>query len=161
MMDGSLSAALEREHREIDGGIETFIKQLAQSSPRSEPLLEALRALRRHIYLEEVFLFQPLREAGLATPIFVMMREHGHLWRAMQSLTGLLETGADNDHVLDVCRQLLAQLDRHNSKEEPVIYRHADLDLPAPTRAELTRFMETGHTPEGWVCQQAGLPAEA
>lgn len=152
-----LSAALEREHHEIDAGIQMFIGQAAEGIRQTEPLLDALEALRRHIYLEEVFLFPPLREAGLVMPIFVMLREHGTLWQTTQTLTELVEIGADSERLLGVCRDLLAQLAQHNLKEEPVIYPRADIDLPAQTRAELTRFMETGQTPDGWVCQQAGL----
>lgn len=151
-----LSTALMQEHHEIDGEIETFIKKLESGSVQPEPLIAVLEALRRHIYLEEVFLFPPIREAGMAMPIFVMMREHGELWRTIDALTDLLADGTDHRRLGDACRQLLDQLDRHNSKEEPVIYPHADTDLPLQTSAELSRFIETGRIPDGWVCQQAG-----
>ena len=75
----ALSTALKQEHDEIDGEIETFIEKLERGSMQPEPLTAALEALRRHIYLEEVFLFPPIREAGIVMPIFVMMREHGEL----------------------------------------------------------------------------------
>jgi regulator of cell morphogenesis and NO signaling len=152
----ALSTAMQQEHREIDSAIETFIEKLEYGSVQSEPLTAALEALRRHIYLEEVFLFPPIREAGMAMPIFVMMREHGELWRTIDDLTDLLADGKDCRRLGDACRQLLDQLDQHNSKEEPVIYPHADADLPPQTSAELARFIETGRTPDGWVCQQAG-----
>lgn len=155
-----LSAALEREHREIDSEIQSFIGKLDRGSVRPESLAAALEALRRHIYLEEVILFPPIREAGMAMPIFVMMREHGELWRTMDTLTDLLADeladGGDRRRLADTCRRLLAQLDQHNSKEEPVVYPHADIDLPPQTSAELTRFIETGRAPDGWVCRQAG-----
>ena len=151
-----LSTALMQEHHEIDGEIETFIKKLESGSVQPEPLIAVLEALRRHIYLEEVFLFPPIREAGMAMPIFVMMREHGELWRTIDALTDLLADGMDHRRLGDACRQLLDQLDQHNSKEEPVIYPHADTDLPLQTSAELSRFIETGRIPDGWVCQQAG-----
>lgn len=55
----SLAAALEREHHEIDAGIAAFT-----AAPGDwQPLARAIRALRRHIYLEEEFLFPLLREA--------------------------------------------------------------------------------------------------
>ena len=152
----ALSTALKQEHHEIDGEIETFIEKLECGSVQPEPLIAALEALRRHIYLEEVFLFPPIREAGMVMPIFVMMREHGELWRTIDALTDLLADGKDRWRLGDTCRQLLDQLDQHNSKEEPVIYPHADTDLPPQTSAELTRFIETGRTPDGWVCRQAG-----
>ena len=152
----ALSTALKQEHHEIDSEIETFIEKLECGSVQPELLTAALEALRRHIYLEEVFLFPPIREAGMVMPIFVMMREHGELWRTIDALTDLLADGKDRRRLGDICRQLLDQLDQHNSKEEPVIYPHADTDLPPQTSAELTRFIETGRTPDGWVCRQAG-----
>jgi regulator of cell morphogenesis and NO signaling len=151
----ALSAALKQEHREIDGEIETFIEKRECGSVQPEPLIAALEALRRHIYLEEVFLFPPIREAGRVMPIFVMMREHGELWRTIDAPTDLLADGKDRRRLGDTCRQLLDQLDQHNLKEEPVIYPHADTDLPQQTGAELTRFIETGRTPDGWVCRHA------
>lgn len=155
MLDGSLPGALEREHRDIDTGIETFIAGYADSRSQPAVLMQALEALRRHIYLEEEILFPPLREAGLAMPIFVMLREHGELWRTMDTLTDLLDHGADGDRVLDVCRALLTQLAQHNAKEEPIIYPHADSGLSDTVGAELTRFLESGSTPEGWACRTA------
>ncbi len=152
----ALSTALKQEHHEIDSEIETFIEKLECGSVQPELLTAALEALRRHIYLEEVFLFPPIREAGMVMPIFVIMREHGELWRTIDALTDLLADGKDRRRLGDICRQLLDQLDQHNSKEEPVIYPHADTDLPPQTSAELTRFIETGRTPDGWVCRQAG-----
>ncbi|MFZ0831999.1 MAG: hemerythrin domain-containing protein [Mycobacterium sp.] len=156
MPNSTLSAALKREHHEIDSDIAAFVEKLNFGNLRPELLTAALDALRRHIYLEEVFLFPPIRKAGLLMPIFVMMREHGELWRTMNVLTALLTDGKDSGRLLDTCNQLLSQLDQHNAKEEPVIYPHADTDVPPETSAELAWFIEAGHAPDGWVCQQAG-----
>ena len=93
-----------------------------------EPLTAALEALRRHIYLEEVFLFPPIRGAGMVMPIFVMMREHGQLWHTMDTLRDLLADGTEHGRLGDTCSRLLDQLDQHNSKEEPVVIR-----VPRPT----------------------------
>ncbi|MGH3970985.1 MAG: hemerythrin domain-containing protein [Mycobacterium sp.] len=159
MPDETLSAALEHEHREIDDGIEAFIKDFDGRNVQLEPLVAGLDALRRHIYLEEVFLFPPIREAGLVMPIFVMMREHGELWRIMDAVLDLVAARNDTEKLLVTCRELLYRLGQHNSKEEPVIYPHADTDLPAPTGVELSQFIETGRMPDGWVCQQASADA--
>lgn len=156
MPDLTLAADLKREHREIDAAIETFIENLDRDGVQHELLAETLAALRRHIYLEEVFLFPPLRDAGIVMPIFVMMREHGQLWRTADELIDLLAGGNDSARLRDMCARLLGQLHQHNLKEEPVIYPRADAELPAQTSAELSRFIDTGRAPEGWVCQQAG-----
>lgn len=145
----TLAAALEREHREIDAGVEAF---LAEGGARGS-LTEALQALRRHIYLEEEFLFPPLRGAGFFAPIFVMLREHGELWRTMAAIEQ--ELAGDGAGVPAQCKLLLAQLEKHNSKEEPILYPHADDVLGAPASAELHSFLERGSLPDGWVCSGA------
>lgn len=147
--------ALEREHLEIDRAIETFVEALSGGSARPDVLIAALDTLRRHIYLEETMLFPPIREAGMVMPIFVMMREHGQLWRTMDTLAALLAGHADLRELEAACGLLLDQLHQHNSKEESIVYSHIDTDLPEQTRAEVTRFLEVGHTPDGWVCRHA------
>jgi iron-sulfur cluster repair protein YtfE (RIC family) len=156
VLDGLLSVVLKREHHEIDSAIAAFIEKFDGGCVQPEPLSAALEALRRHIYLEETILFPPIREAGMIMPIFVMMREHGELWRTMGALTDLIIDRADTEQLRDTCHWLLGQLEQHNSKEEPIIYPHADSDLPAAVSAELARFIETGRIPDGWVCRQAG-----
>jgi iron-sulfur cluster repair protein YtfE (RIC family) len=152
---GILSVVLKREHHDIDSAIATFIGKLDGGCVQPELLNAALEALRRHIYLEETILFPPIREAGMTMPIFVMMREHGELWRTMDVLADLLVGTGDSEQLRDTCHRLLGQLEQHNSKEEPIIYPHADSELPAQVSAELARFIETGRIPDGWACQQA------
>lgn len=164
MPNMSLPGALIREHRNIDTGIETFIATLDHGTVVCEPLLSAFEALRRHIYLEETFLFPPIRQAGVLMPLLVMVREHGNLWQLMNTITALLEDHdsarsvdgqAADDDVASTCRILLAQLEQHNSKEEPIIYPHADKDLSAEATTTLAEFIRTGSTPQGWICEAA------
>ncbi|WP_207346241.1 hemerythrin domain-containing protein [Arthrobacter sp. E3] len=152
----TLGQALELEHRAIDGGIEAYIASLSgAATANAEPLLSALSGLRRHIYLEEEFLFPPLKAAGLMGPIFVMLREHGQLWRQMDTVEEQLADGADAAAMRNDCTNLLSLLDDHNSKEEPIIYTQADEILGTSASSELLAFLETGTTPEGWVCSAA------
>ncbi|WP_343603135.1 hypothetical protein [Mycobacterium sp.] len=51
MPDMVLSKELEREHLEIDSGIEAFIETLDGGTLLPGPLTAALDALRRHIFL--------------------------------------------------------------------------------------------------------------
>jgi len=157
---GTLSAALESEHREIDGGIGTFIRGATTGAPDDASLLRALAALRRHIYLEEAFLFPPLRDAGLMMPVMVMEREHGQLWDLMdvlgEQLSGQHDAGAAPADLMSACTGLLELLDRHNAKEEPIIYPQADATLDDEATASLQGFIASGTLPEGWVCARAG-----
>ncbi|MDN5790719.1 MAG: hemerythrin domain-containing protein [Micrococcales bacterium] len=154
LRDGTLASALEREHREIDRGIGEF----TAGAPATESLHPAMVALRRHVYLEEQFLFPPLRQAGLMMPILVMLREHGALWDAMAAIEVLLDGDTRDDAIGDpvaACQDLLVMLERHNSKEEPILYSQADPVLTPQATAELHAFIEAGQMPEGWVCERA------
>lgn len=145
----SLAAALEREHQEIDAGIAAF----SASPGNPQPLARAIRALRRHIYLEEEFLFPLLGEAEpeLRDPIFVMLHEHGRIWGALDAL----EREPADGTALVRCRQLAALLLHHNLKEERVLYPRADDALPPGPAGRLRAFLGSARPPEGWVCARA------
>jgi hemerythrin-like domain-containing protein len=151
MDSGTLGEALEREHREIDRGIEAFG---SGDDDAVEALAAAIAALRRHIYLEEEFLFPPMQDE-LAIPIGVMLREHGELWRTLDALEPQLAEAGDAGVVAATCERLLAQLELHNSKEEPIFYTRADASLGPEATAELKAFLDSAQMPAGWTCRQA------
>lgn len=151
---GSLAVALEREHREIDEGIEAFSAGPADATRDRRVLARAIQALRRHIYLEEEFLFPPLRTAGLVAPVFVMLREHAQIWVTLDALERDLAAGVATDG-LALCHQLAVQIQHHNLKEERIIYPQADEVLTASASEQLRAFLDSGELPEGWVCEKA------
>jgi iron-sulfur cluster repair protein YtfE (RIC family) len=153
-MAGSLTEALEHEHHEIDAGIETFLEGISLGEVRTTELTRAVDALRRHIYLEEEFLFPPLRAAGMLPPVLVMLREHGEIWRTLDQLAAL-DLGSDDTAAREQCTTLLAQLAAHNAKEEPIIYPQGDAVLSDEAKDDLAGFLGTGAMPVGWVCAQA------
>jgi regulator of cell morphogenesis and NO signaling len=153
MQTSSLAAALEHEHHEIDDGIAAF----TASPGDRQPLSRAIAALRRHIYLEEEFLFPLLHEAepGLAAAVFVMLREHAQVWGMLDSL----ECAADDRTGTELGRRLTVQLLHHNLKEERILYPRAD-DLLSPSAAgRLLAFLSSGELPDGWVCLMRARPA--
>ncbi|MCB1273380.1 MAG: hemerythrin domain-containing protein [Leucobacter sp.] len=150
-----LSELLEREHHDIDGGIEEYAGSLGGEANDPAPLLRAMDALRRHIYLEEEFVFPPLKEAGMMMPIFVMLREHGEIWDEMTALDELLAGDTEADALNEACRTLLSQLDDHNAKEEPIIYPRMDEELSEDATERLRAFIDSGKMPAGWRCEQA------
>ncbi len=154
MSPGTLADALEREHHEIDRGIGAVLADPEETAA----LGRALEALRRHIYLEEEFLFPPLYDAGEVPSIVVMVREHGAIWRTMDAIEASLDAGT-KARTAELCHELLGRLERHNAKEEAVIYPEADGVLGAQEAARLTSFLAAGRTPEGWVCRNATPPA--
>lgn len=142
----TLAAALEQEHHDIDGGIDAF-----RDTGDTAALGGAVAALRRHIYLEEVLVFPSLREAGLVAPVFVMLREHGEMWRVLDRM----EATADPAELRALCDELDPQLQAHNGKEEPILYPQVDAVLDDDLAAVLREFLDSGAMPEGWVCEQA------
>lgn len=159
----SLAAALTIEHHEIDAGIEAFVERSSQPGPIREwakPLVDAMTALRRHIYLEEEIVFPRMKSGPMLMPVLVMLREHGEIWRLMDELeAGLSAEDADAEphrsELVDACNRMLALLEAHNAKEEPVIYPHIEADLDWVAQAQLRELLADGELPSGWVCEQA------
>ncbi len=151
----TLAQALEREHREIDEGIEAFTSGLVVGKVDPGPLVEAVSALRRHIYLEEAFLFPPLREAGMVMPVLVMEREHGEMWALLDQLDAEVAADPASERVASLCSTLVPRLASHNVKEETILYPPADTMLGEPERAHLGEFIDSGRMPPGWVCAGA------
>lgn len=153
----SLAEAFTIEHNEIDAGIEKYLADTDSTGDallRARPLISAMEALRRHIYLEEEIVFPHLPAGPLMMALMVMRKEHGEIWRRMAELSQSFSTeSADEERVEQLCQEILALLDRHNSKEEPVIYPHMDADLNGEEQRLIRELLEGATLPEGWVCQ--------
>ena len=153
-MEATLAAALESEHREIDRAIDAYLTTSGDAPERAEHLTQAMTVLRRHIYLEEEFLFPPLRSAGMLAPVLVMLREHGEIWRSLDAIDGI-DLDEDPGAAVTACAQLLDLLSAHNAKEEPIISPQGDTVLTPQAQAELGAFIDSGEMPRDWVCAQA------
>ncbi len=154
-MTETLAEALEREHVDIDGGIDAFTTGLAAGNPPVDAMLAAMAALRRHIYLEEAILFPPLKDNGFFGPVTVMLMEHGRMWQIMDELEPLVRAGGTDPRVDALCMDLVAQIGAHNMKEEQILYPEADTTLNGAATAELRTFLDAGTMPEGWICQHS------
>lgn len=154
MTMGTLGAALEREHHEIDAGIEAFNSGELSDEQRAESLRQAITALRRHIFLEEAYLFPPMKQ-DLAIPTMVMLREHGEIWRSLDTIEASLERDISESSLQEACKGLLVQLENHNSKEEPIFYESADETLSQTQNAVLQDLLEDSEMPPGWICEKA------
>jgi hemerythrin superfamily protein len=155
----SIAEALEAEHRRIDEGIAAYIAAPAHRRDQ-EPLLRVIAALRRHIFLEEEFLFPRLRDKGTPPSVPVMLREHARIWTAVEDLERDLRTDVDDRLVAKHCHELAVRLQHHNANEERIIYPKADELLTAAETVKLAAFLEAGDLPAGWVCIRA-RPAAA
>src|SRR5690625_4310136 len=169
MSPSSIAEALIREHHEIDAGIESFISRItaagqeptaAEVGESAAALLGSFAALRRHIYLEEEFIFPALDDPSVSMALMVMYREHGQIWRLMDQVEqNISANDAASNHapseILTTCQAMLTELERHNAKEGPIIYPHTDADLSESERQRLKNFLDTGQMPAGWVCREA------
>jgi iron-sulfur cluster repair protein YtfE (RIC family) len=158
MAEQSVAVVLEQEHREIDDGIAAFVTGLAVGERRVEPLRTAIEALRRHIYIEEEFLFPPLRAVGMMAPVFVMLREHGQVWDTLDELEVALADGSADVVLSRLGHQLVVQLQHHNLKEERILYPEADRVLAATPDTETGAAIMSAQLPPGWICDRAGGP---
>lgn len=154
-MSETLAAAFEREHHEIDDGIERFLA--AHSAGRAtdpeavRSVHRAIDALRRHIYLEEEFAFPPLQGTHLFAAISVMLHEHGQIWTTLDRLEHELALDPASPATRAECELLVTRLSAHNAKEEPIIYPSFDSALPEDVAERLREFQATGTMPEGWL----------
>lgn len=152
----TVTAALFAEHQAIDLGIEQCLASINSPEPDIAALAEALELLRRHIYLEEEYLFPPIKAAGVVMPILVMLKEHAQMWHAMEQIDSMISTG-NIGGLREASSELLALLEAHNAKEEPIIYPHTDTDLDETARAQLADLINNSELPAGWVCQDYHL----
>lgn len=153
MSDLGLAGPLQHEHREIDAQLAEFEAALRVGEWRPAPLAEAASALRHHIYLEEAFVFPPLRAAGLFGPIAVMYREHGEIWQALDEVEGHAATAVDPTAALEAFRNLAVLLESHNAKEELIVYPEADSGIAGSALEEIHEVMAANALPDGWICQ--------
>lgn len=151
----TLASALEREHRQINEGIGSFTS--GSHAGDALPLSSAIQALRRHIFLEEEFLFPPLRDGapGLSTTVLLMLREHGQLWDVLDQLEREIITDRNGKATLALCDRLVAVLSPHHLKEEQSLYAAADHLLTRPAEVRLRGFLSYARLPEGWTCEKA------
>lgn len=152
MTVAAVSEVLEQEHRTIDGELAAFRTSLDTGEWKASEFVKAADALRRHIYIEEAMLFPPLREAGFVAPVFVMIREHAEIWDELDTVTHSI-AAHDGVEARRACDRLALLLDKHNMKEEQILYPQTDAALAEGVSAEVSVFLNGGELPAGWVCQ--------
>lgn len=151
-MRAALSEVLERDHLRIDAGIERGHAGATDEADRRE-LAAAVEALRHHIYVEEELLFPRLREAGMAGPIMVMLREHAQMWPILDLIDEQLAGEVPADPLPKSCRQLTVLLQHHNPKEERILYPEADAVIAEALDEEIRMILVSQSRLEGWVCR--------
>ncbi|MDN5893362.1 MAG: hemerythrin domain-containing protein [Nocardioides sp.] len=149
-----LHRALQEDYAGIERRIDDFLVQRGGVGAATLGLREAITSLRRHIHLEEEILFPALRRAGMTGPVFAMSTEHFDLWSTMDRMEQRLADGCSQAEQQEVGRMLMAELDRHSSKEEPIVFGHAEDVLAPEDLADVRAFVESATLPPGWVPQE-------
>lgn len=151
-MASTNQALLTAQHRSMELGL----RGLVDGSGSRQELTDGVHLLRRHIYVEEAFLFPVLeRDQGRWMALAQMRYEHGDMWPHIQSAIDLLTAQAALDDLLPASTALLQLLHAHDRKEEEAIYSVADrypTDAAAPAFAEL---FTTIAMPADWTCRYA------
>ncbi len=164
MTEQTIGQVLERDHHVIDEHFAAFARSLDAAANGTAAdktgldvaaLTTGVRALKHHIYVEEKFHFPALQTGGLMGPIMVMLREHGELWDLLDRLEVRTSSEAPLAEVSDLWLQVAKLLDAHNMKEEQIIYPGGDQILDIQAAADVRDALDSGETPQGWVCQMA------
>jgi hemerythrin-like domain-containing protein len=147
---------LEVEHRSIDERLEQFVAGLAKGEVQADAFRASAQELRHHIYVEEAYLFPPLKAAGMIPSVLVMLREHGEMWGVLEAIDRLLEQDEPDVAALRAeCARLMQQLDAHNMKEEQILYPAADTTLSPADLEQVSTSLVDGDLPEGWRAEMA------
>ncbi|WP_425308472.1 hemerythrin domain-containing protein [Ammonicoccus fulvus] len=147
---------LKHDHRVIDEGFARFAAAARAGRWETGSLIEAIRRLRLHIWVEEEIYFPPLREAGLMGPIMVMLKEHGLIWSHLEALEHLAGEAADLPAALAEWEELVIVLDQHNAKEETILYVTGDRILQADVSDQVAVGLDSD-LPAGWSSAMATI----
>lgn len=136
-----LSAVLTQQHRDMDAMLESL------TEGDSSRVHDMLAALRKHIWIEEEWLFDAITDSNLVMPLYIMQYEHAEMWSFMERIEALDGGGGTRM----ACRKLRKLLSQHDPKEEDLIY--AAVDTRVDDDPSLRAAIETGGVPDGWVCR--------
>lgn len=145
-------ALLTEQHHIIDAGIEGLV----DGSGSRQELADAIYLLRRHIYVEEEYLFPALaKKARFSMALAQMKYEHGDMWPHLEKAVALLQDNAPLDDLFEPAKELMELLQVHNLKEEEALYSTADLYVEDDNNPPLADLFESNDIPDGWQCLRA------
>ena len=156
-VSASLRRALEEDRPLIEQGISDFLIQRGGLVAASDALRASMAALRRHIYLEQELLFPLLEDRGMHGPIFAMSVEHADLWRTLDRMEEQLDDAGPWPAKQQTCQILLAEFERHTSKEDPIVFGHTEDVLASEEQEALRDFIQSAMLPPGWVCREPSI----
>jgi len=151
MTSFAVAETLEHDHRAIDAEFGRVKSGLGRGEWLGESFRAAADGLRHHIYVEEAALFPVLRQAGMVAPVFVMIREHGEIWRSLDAIESA--GGGDPAQALAAFATMESVLSSHNFKEEQILYPASDSALDSQSIEAVRRAFEDSTRPDGWLPQ--------
>lgn len=155
-MSPSNQELLAEQHRVMELGI----SGLVDGSGSRQELDEAVYLLRRHIDVEEAFLFSIVdQDQGRWMALSQMKSEHGDMWLHIESAIELLQATARLDDLFPAAQVLLKLLEIHDHKEEIAIYSVADRYVADANHPPLESLFAATAIPPGWRC--SGAPEQS
>ncbi len=151
-MSTSNQELLAGQHRVMELGI----GGLVDGSGSREELSEAVYLLRRHIYVEEAFLFPIIKQdQGRWMALAQMQSDHGDMWPHIESAIYLLQANAPLDDLFPAAQAMLKLLEVHDQREETAIYSVADRYVADANYPSLESLFAATEIPPGWRCLRA------
>ncbi len=151
-MSRSNQELLAAQHRVMELGI----SGLVDGSGSRQELSEAVYLLRRHIYVEEAFLFPVIdQDQGRWMALAQMQSDHGAMWPHIESAITLLQANALLDNLVPAAQAMLKLLEGHDSREELAIYSVGDRYVTDANHPPLETLFATTEIPPGWRCLRA------
>ncbi len=140
-----VTAYMQWEHDKLDSLLDRAMRDVACENWRGAVicLQEFNEGLRRHIEIDERFLFPRFEDAtgGYgACPTERMRGEHKQIIQAVESMVTALHA-RDTDDVENWYVNLLAVLVEHSTREEQIVYDHVDQAISQCERDDLLRAM--------------------
>ncbi len=147
-----LALALDAGCRSIEQTIDDYLSARGGPATAAQRLQEAVRELRRHIFAQEELVLPLLRGTTLDGPAHAMSVDHVQLWDTLDRVEAALAPPTDPEVRSTAARILQAELDRHTTKERPIIFGHVEDVLSSEQQQGLAQRIETVEMPPGWVC---------
>lgn len=148
-MDHTLpSRILAAQHHQID----RRTRQIAGGSHDTRLLRDTSAQLRLHLYVEEEIVFPAIATSALEMPLYIMKYEHGQMWGFLESISAAGGESVAESAAHEDSRKLVELFQRHNPKEEDLIYAAADRAATEGTQQKLTADIKAAQVPDGWLC---------
>ena len=147
-----LALVLDAGCRSIEQTIDDYLSARGGPAAAAQRLQEAVTSLRRHIFAQEELLLPLLRGTTLDGPAHAMSVDHLQLWDTLDRVEAGLAAPTDPEVRRTAARILQAELDRHTTKERPIIFDHVEDVLSPEQQREVAERIETVEMPPGWVC---------